>query len=233
MSVIGLCVTFYAAIFAVTNPLSAIPIFLSLTSNLYTKDRNRVALITCITVPIIVIISILMGSLILKFFGISINAFRIAGGIMICNVAFPMLSGSMGAQKQNEQEKEELSQTTIASNHKFQPSSIAIIPLAMPLLAGPGTISTSILWADRITDIWIFGAFVVTLAIYACTVFGLFMVSPFITNVLGTTGMNVVTRVMGLFMLSLGVQFIISAIINIGGDLKLWTALSHFAPSLA
>lgn len=225
-SIIGLCMTFFAAIFAITNPLSAIPIFLSLTANLYPKDRNRVSLITSLTVSLIVIISMLVGSLILGFFGISINAFRIAGGLMICNVAFPMLSGNIGGQKQNQEEKASLENSNIESNHKFQASSIAIIPLAMPLLAGPGTISSSILWADKITSVWVFLAFCVTLMVYSAVVFTLFTISPLITRILGVTGMNVVTRVMGLFMLALGVQFIISAFINIGVDLGIWLPLT-------
>lgn len=145
---------------------------------------------------------------------------------MICNVAFPMLSGNIGGQKQNQEEKASLENSNIESNHKFQASSIAIIPLSMPLLAGPGTISSSILWADKITSVWVFLAFCLTLMVYSAVVFTLFTISPLITRILGVTGMNVVTRVMGLFMLALGVQFIISAFINIGVDLGIWHGLS-------
>lgn len=215
----SLCLTFFAAIFAITNPLGAVPIFISLTANLYPKDRNRVNLITSISISVIVITAMLVGSFFLKFFGISINAFRLAGGIMIANIAFPMLSGKIGTQKQNTQEKEELKQSNIESSHDFQASSIAIVPLAMPLMAGPGTISTAILWAEKITSVWILLALTATMVVYSTMVYILFLISPIITRILGSTGINVVTRVVGLFMLALGIQFIVTAFVDIMGNL--------------
>ncbi|MFC6275934.1 YchE family NAAT transporter [Psittacicella hinzii] len=210
----GTCLSFFLAIFAITNPISAMTVFITLTSSLYPRDRNRVALITSISIFVIIVVSMLLGSYILKFFGISSSAFRIAGGLLIASAAFPMLRGNMSSQKQNEDEKKELQKTT-NSESTFQPSSIAVVPLAMPLIAGPGAISTSILWMEKVTSIWVFLALAITMVIYTVIVYGLFYISPIITRLLGQTGINVITRVMGLFMLSIGVQLIVSSCVEL------------------
>lgn len=215
MDLLTLCATFYIAIFAITNPFSTIPVFVTMTANLYAKDRNAVNRITSISISVIVIVAMLVGSSILKFFGISIDAFRIAGGLMIANVAFPMLKGTLSDQRQNKAEKEQVKNANIESHESFSPSSIAIVPLAMPMMAGPGTISTAIIWANQITSVWVFLALVATLALYSLTIYILFYIGPVFAKVLGTTGLNVITRVMGLFMLSIAVQFIITASLNI------------------
>lgn len=208
----SLCLSFFFAIFAITNPISAMTIFISLTGELYPRDRNRVAVTATISVGVIILVSMSIGSYILNFFGISSNAFRIAGGILIANAAFPMLKGSMSNQKQNDEEKKELNETKEMS---FQPSSIAVVPLAMPMIAGPGAISTSILWADRINSVWVFIALAATTILYCIILYTLFYISPIVTRVLRQTGINVITRVMGLFMLSIGIQLIVSACMDL------------------
>ncbi|RIY37836.1 NAAT family transporter [Psittacicella gerlachiana] len=213
-NIFGTCLSFFLAIFAITNPLSGLTIFISLTSGLYPKERNQVAILATISIFIIIIVSMLLGSYILQFFGISNSAFRLAGGLVIANAAFPMLKGAMSNQKQNEEERKEL-QETKANESNFQPSSIAVVPLALPLIAGPGAISTAVLWAERLENIWVLIALVITTFIYSVIVYFMFYVSPYITRFLGQTGINVITRVMGLFMLAIGVQAIISSCIDL------------------
>ncbi|RIY32927.1 hypothetical protein CKF54_03760 [Psittacicella hinzii] len=213
LDIFGTCLSFFLAIFAITNPLSGLTIFISLTSDLYPRDRKRVAILAAISICVIIVVSMLLGAYILQFFGISNNAFRLAGGIVIANAAFPMLKGTMSSQKQNDEERKELKSKADESN--FQPASIAVVPLALPLIAGPGAISTSVLWAERVESPWVLVGLVVTTMIFSAIVYFLFYVSPFITRFLGQTGINVITRVMGLFMLAIGVQAIVSSCMDL------------------
>lgn len=221
VSYLGYGLEFFAAFFVVTNPIGTIPLFIGLTSNLYPQDRNRVNLYMLITTVTIILVSLAIGNYILAFFGVSIDAFRIAGGIMIAKVAFSMLAGGVAVERQNKQEKEEMKQNVVESSSNFSPASIAVVPLGIPIMAGPATISTAIVWGGKVTEIWQGIVIVLSLAIYFLLIFTMYFVSPIINRVLGTTGLNVLTRVIGLFMLALGVQFVITALTNIARSMNL------------
>ncbi len=133
----------FVALLAISNPIGNLPIYIGLTANKSKKQRQQTIRTASIAFAIILIVSCFMGEAILSAFGISIASFRVAGGFLICIVGFHMLQAKTSEVKHTSEENEEAQ----AAN------SIAIVPLALPLLAGPGTISSVIVLAHK-TQSW-------------------------------------------------------------------------------
>ena len=172
---------FFIGLFALVNPVGIIPVFISMTSYQTAAARNKTNLTANLSVAIILWISLFLGDGILQLFGISIDSFRIAGGILVVTIAMSMISGKLGEDKQNKQEK---SETAIRE-------SIGVVPLALPLMAGPGAISSTIVWGTRYhSAINLFGFFV-AIALFALCCWGLFRMAPWLVRLLGQTGINV------------------------------------------
>ena len=119
----------FAALFSVLNPIGTVPIFVGLTQNDSQPERNRLSLWTAINVFIILVVSFLVGQYVLSFFGISIDSLRIAGGIVIVSSGFSLLSGKFNKKRGINKKIE---------NEAQQRNDIALTPLAIPMLAGPG-----------------------------------------------------------------------------------------------
>lgn len=143
-----------------------------------------------------------LGEGILRMFGISIDSFRIAGGILVVTIAMSMISGKLGEDKQNKQEK---SESAIRE-------SIGVVPLALPLMAGPGAISSTIVWSSRYHNWQSLLGFTVAIALFAFCCWLLFRAAPLLVRLLGQTGINVITRIMGLLLMALGIEFIVTGI---------------------
>ena len=183
---------FFIGLFALVNPVGIIPVFISMTSYQTAAARNKTNLTANLSVAIILWTSLFLGDGILQLFGISIDSFRIAGGILVVTIAMSMISGKLGEDKQNE--------------------SIGVVPLALPLMAGPGAISSTIVWGTRYhSAINLFGFFV-AIALFALCCWGLFRMAPWLVRLLGQTGINVITRIMGLLLMALGIEFIVTGI---------------------
>jgi len=119
---------FFIGLFALVNPVGLIPVFISLTSYQTAAVRNKTNMTASLSVAIILLTSLFLGDFILQLFGISIDSFRIAGGILVVTIAMSMISGKLGEDKQNKQEQ---SETAVRE-------SLGVVPLALPLMAGPG-----------------------------------------------------------------------------------------------
>lgn len=189
---------FFAALFAIVDPVGAIPIFINLTADQTDATRSKTMLMSSVSMGLILITVLFSGEAILRIFGISEGSFRVGGGILILLMAISMLHARMSPVKQTAEE--ELDSTERAS--------VAVVPLATPLLAGPGAISTVILYAQRYTSVahylYLFAVIVLLAGLTALA----FRLAPTITRLLGKTGINVVTRLMGLIMTAVGVEFI-------------------------
>ena len=148
---------FFIGLFALVNPVGIIPVFISMTSYQTAAARNKTNLTANLSVAIILWISLFLGDTILQLFGISIDSFRIAGGILVVTIAMSMISGKLGEDKQNKQEK---SETAVRE-------SIGVVPLALPLMAGPGAISSTIVWGTRYHSISYLFGFFVAIALFA------------------------------------------------------------------
>ncbi|EIJ71514.1 YchE family NAAT transporter [Pasteurella bettyae] len=197
---------FFLGLVAVINPFGVLPVFVNMTDHLTKAERNHTNFVTSFSVGIILLVSLLFGKMILSLFSISINSFRIAGGILIISIALTMISGKLAEEKQNKDEK-----NTDFSNM----SSIAVVPLAMPILAGPGAISSTIVWASQYNHWSDWLGFSFAIIIFALLCYGLFRSGPSVVKFLGKTGSNVVTRIMGVILMSLGIESIVVGISNL------------------
>lgn len=202
---------FFIGLFALVNPVGILPVFISMTSYQTAAARNKTNMTASLSVAIILWSSLFLGDAILQMFGISIDSFRIAGGILVVTIAMSMISGKLGEDKQNKQEK---SETAIREN-------VGVVPLALPLMAGPGAISSTIVWSTRY-DSWLhLAGFSVAIALFALSCWLLFRAAPWLVRLLGQTGINVITRIMGLLLMALGIEFIVTGIKSIfPGDRK-------------
>ncbi|HBQ5955792.1 TPA: YchE family NAAT transporter [Klebsiella pneumoniae subsp. pneumoniae] len=193
---------FFIGLFALVNPVGIIPVFISMTSYQPAAVRNKTNLTANLSVAIILLTSLFLGDGILQIFGISIDSFRIAGGILVVTIAMSMISGKLGEDKQNKQEK---SETAVRE-------SIGVVPLALPLMAGPGAISSTIVWGTRYHS-WVhLVGFSLAIAVFALCCWGIFSMAPWLVRLLGQTGINVITRIMGLLLMALGIEFIVTGI---------------------
>lgn len=189
---------FFAALLAIVNPVGAIPIFINLTADQDEGARNKKGFIASISMGIILIVVLFSGDAILRFFGISVGSFRVGGGILILLMAISMLHAKISHVKQTEEEKLD----------SVERDSVAVVPLGTPLLAGPGAISTVILYAQRNTSVTHYLYLLGAIVLLICLTFLSFRLAPTIARLLGKTGINVVTRLMGLIMAAVGVEFI-------------------------
>ena len=188
----------FISLFAILDPIGIIPIIILFTAGMTGVQRNHTGRLASLTVFLILLTALLIGEPLLAFFGISINSFRLAGGILLMMMAFKMLNGTL---HQLTSEAEGLS--TEDSN-----SLLAIVPLSTPLLAGPGSISTVILDAHRGSDIAHYLSMSLILALLSVTVWLTFLIAPWVERRIGTLGIDIFTRLMGLILAAIAVEFI-------------------------
>ncbi|ANO32420.1 hypothetical protein BCT86_08050 [Vibrio breoganii] len=193
---------FFVGLFAIVNPVGIMPIFVSLTNHLSPEERIKTASTANIAVAVILIVSLFAGQMLLDVFSISLDSFRIAGGLLLVSIAFAMMNGQLGEQKQNKQEKAE----------SISKEQVGVVPLAMPLMAGPGAISSTIVFGSNHTGPIDYVAVTITVIVFSFCCWVLFRSAPFIVRFLGQTGINVITRIMGLILGALGIEFIANGI---------------------
>ncbi|WP_045046653.1 YchE family NAAT transporter [Rouxiella chamberiensis] len=195
-------IKFFVGLFALVNPIGILPVFISMTNYQGAVERNKTNLTANLSVAIILCTSLFLGDGILHLFGISIDSFRIAGGILVVTIAMSMISGKLGEDKQNKQEK---SETAIREN-------VGVVPLALPLMAGPGAISSTIVWSSRYHNWENLLGFTLAIAFFSFCCWLLFRAAPMVMKLLGQTGINVITRIMGLLLMALGIEFIVAGV---------------------
>jgi len=189
---------FFVALLAIVNPVGTLPLFINMTANQTAAARTKNGTMAAISMGIILLVVLFSGEAILGFFGISVDSFRVGGGILILLMAISMLNAKMSNVKQTREEELDSAER----------DSVAVVPLGTPLLAGPGAISTVVLYAQRSSSPLHYTYMVLVIVMLACLTACLFRLAPGITNLLGKTGINIVTRLMGLIMAAMGVEFI-------------------------
>lgn len=194
----------FAALFSVMNPFGTVPVFVGLTQEHDSLERNRIAFWTSLNVLIILLISFFVGKYILLFFGITLNSLKIAGGLIIASSGFALLTGEFNKHKGMKKEK-------VKEDIKSR-SEISLTPLAMPMIAGPGTMSLLITYNQEFNELnsvlIIFGAIILsTICIYL-----ILKSSFYIVKILGASGINALSRIIGFIVIAIGVEFIISAV---------------------
>lgn len=192
----------YAKIFvslvAVANPLGVIPMFISMTSDQTPAQRRLTIRQVALAVAVILLAALVGGKWLLLFFGISVDSFRVGGGVLILLMAIAMLHAKNSPIRQTDAEADE----------SIEKESVAVVPLAMPLLAGPGAISTVILAAQRGHGVEHHLGVAVGIVALSLLIWITLRVSPWLTDRMSATGLNVVTRVMGLILAAIAVEFI-------------------------
>jgi len=183
---------------AIVNPLGVIPMFVSMTADETYKERLKTIDNVAVGVIVILLAVLFFGDLMLTFFGITIDSFRVGGGILVLLMAIAMLHAKTSPIQQTDEEATE----SIAK------TSVAIVPLAMPLLAGPGAISTVILVAHKSNAPMHYVLLAITILLLSMTIWAVLRLSPFIIRRLGPTGINIFSRIMGLILAAIAVEFI-------------------------
>lgn len=196
----------FGFLFSIANPLGTVPIFVGLTSNSTTAQQTKTALLTGLNVGVILLISFFAGKYILPFFGISLDSLRITGGIIIVSSGFALLTGKFTKHKRTDKR---------VKNDAFKRESISLTPLAMPMIAGPGSIS--LLTSIEQEYVSALSRSMVLLAILA-TAISIYLIlssSRFIVKFLGAFGINEVSRLVGFIVIALEIEYICSAVLNL------------------
>jgi multiple antibiotic resistance protein len=193
---------FYAfmAFFAIMNPISNLPAYMALVADDSQKISRKIAFNSLLIAFIIVTVFVFSGDLIFKVFGITIDSFRVAGGILVAVIGYHMINGNHSPSYKGMEQQ--------ASNS--DPMSVAISPLAMPLFAGPGTITTALNLANGGIKNQLIT--VVAFALLCAITYLLLRSAKQIAGFLGENLMKIITKMMGLLLFSIGVQMIITSV---------------------
>lgn len=196
-------------LFPIMNPLSTAPLFLSLTARFEKKRRDRDALMACIYAFGILVLFLLLGTAIIDFFGISVPGIRIAGGLIISVLGFRMLFPTIVPD---------------ASQGRSQPElEIAFTPLAMPSLAGPGSISVVVTAASQIESHYpdnyrlIYAGVVAGITVTLVIAWLILRTAASMARILGPSGIDALTRIFGFLLVSIGIQFLLTGISDFFG----------------
>ena len=185
------------SLFAIVEPVGIVPFFLSVTNG-WTRERARMAArAAALTVLVVLLVSMLLGEGLLSMFGISLASFSVGGGLILLMLALSMMKASQMEMRQTPEEADE----TEARN------ALAVVPLGVPLLAEPGAMSNVIVQSHQYgggVDVYL--ALALAIVVVALSVFLVFRSAEFISDRLGTTGVNLVTRLMGLILAALAVE---------------------------
>lgn len=199
-------VSAFAAVFAIVNPIGNIPFFYAVTDG-YTKEmKHRVIVKVCLVTIAVLFIFALFGQWIFDIYNITIPAFRIAGGLLLFTIAFSMLQGQKSKTKLTEEEREEA----------MQKEAVGIVPLGIPMFAGPGAITTvMILVSDASVGsdaLFQLVAIVVAILITVFISYLLLTYSDTVFNLMGKSGAMAFSRIMGLLLAAVAVNFILRGI---------------------
>jgi len=191
---------YFLSLLAVANNISAIGMFVAICQGRSKEEQLKLCRVATLTAVITMLTAMLAGKLILEFFEISINAFRIAGGLLLCSTGLNMLQSDP-----SDDEK-----TTIPILSKVIP--VAIVPIGIPLTTGGGTISTVIMFSGPLTDWALTLRLLAAILLMGIVIFLIFRYSAELSHYLGAVGLDVVVKIMGLITLAIGVQFVITGL---------------------
>jgi multiple antibiotic resistance protein len=192
----------FSSLFVIIDPIATVPAFLAMTPNDTPTQRIKMARLACVISAVILLLFALTGEIIFNFLGVSLPAFKIAGSIVLLLVALDMLRARRSAVR-------ETSEETDAGASK---EDIAVTPLAVPMLAGPGAITTAILLRDRASGVVQEAALCVCIAAVCLASFLIFSLSARGAKWLNPIAMRITTRIMGLLLASVAIQFMLDAL---------------------
>ena len=190
----------FTSFFTLTNPLGTMPVFLTMTNGMNDHERKAIVRRATIVSFITLMVFTFSGQFLFKFFGISSNGFRIAGGFIIFKIGFDMLQARYSNAKLKEEEV------------KTYADDISITPLAIPMLCGPGAIANAIMLMDDASTFTLKGTLIGIIALVYFITFLILQASTRLVRILGETGNNVMVRLMGLILMVIAVECFVSGL---------------------
>ena len=190
----------FTSFFTLTNPLGTMPVFLTMTNGMNEHERKAIVRRATIVSFITLMVFTFSGQFLFKFFGISSNGFRIAGGFIIFKIGFDMLQARYSNAKLKEEEV------------KTYADDISITPLAIPMLCGPGAIANTIMLMDDASTFTLKGTLIGIIALVYFITFLILQASTRLVRILGETGNNVMMRLMGLILMVIAVECFVSGL---------------------
>ena len=206
--------TFAATLFALINPLGMMPVFIGYTAGKSRRVQAWLALFVSLTVLGLMVLFLLSGAAILNFFAITLDSFRVAGGILLLLIAINIV---IGDPNKSAKELAAQAQTSALGEARLMFRQI-VVPFAMPLLVGPGVIANLILYAtetDAANNPALFLGLIGVTVVMALLTFVILLSGQVLQRVLGEVGMSLITRVLGLLLAAIGAQFILTGLSNV------------------
>ena len=195
------------ALLAIVNPIGVVPFFIHFTQTFTPEQRRRTIRISAFTAFAVIAVSALAGVKIIEFFGISIASFQVGGGTLLLISSLAMLNAQPAETKPAD--------VTEGDEKVDAGASIAVVPLTIPLLTGPATISTMVIYAEKTRHWWEQAALVGYGVVIGVVTFVVFSASGRIAKVLGRTGINVMTRLMGLILAAMAVELLTDGLVKL------------------
>ena len=197
----------FSALFAIMNPVANVPVFLSLTQGASDAERRRIAVTALLAVSVGCVVAAVAGEAILGVFGVSINDFRLAGGLLVLLIALSMLHGTASTQQApNDAERKDLARTAA--------DDVAIYPLAIPLLLGPGAIATMIVLGHTAVGSGRELAFALGLLVFLAVLSVSMLAAPWIGHYLSARTTAIAQRLMGMILAAIAVDMMLTSLRN-------------------
>ncbi|MCA3020225.1 MAG: NAAT family transporter [Rhodocyclaceae bacterium] len=198
-------VKIFVALLVIVNPLGIIPIFVAMTASNSPSESNVIARVAAQTVAVVLVVSALLGERVLEVFGISIASFKVGGAILIMLNAMAMMQATPSRVKQTPEEAEEATAK----------ASIAVVPLGIPLLAGPGAMSTMVIYSSQSKALLHLGVVVMIAIAIAVVTWIALRIASRVGGYMSMTTVNVATRIMGLLLAALAVEIFAGGIVEL------------------
>jgi len=199
----------FSSLFTLVNPIGLSPVYLSMVDQFDDRERKRIAFKGSLTALVILVVFSLIGGLIFSFYGITVDAFKIAGGILFFRTGIQMLEARVSRMRTTPMEESEAESK----------AEIAYTPIGIPLIAGPGAITSVMILSSEASEwefkIVLFAVIVIVLIL----TYLIFQAADYLTQRFGTTGLRITQRIMGLILMVIAVQFIID---GVGPIIKTW-----------
>ncbi len=195
------------ALLPVINPLASAPTFLAITEGDSHARRMQQLLHACLYMVAILVVFLIGGTFIMQFFGISIPGLRIAGGLLVAGIGFSMLMGPPKSAVGDPAEAEARAKRDVSFS-----------PLAMPMLSGPGSIAVTIGFTSLARHWTDYIAIILGIIVVAVIAYGTLRLSERVVRVIGTNGMNALSKVMGFLILCIGIQFVVNGVLGVATD---------------
>ncbi|NPB08179.1 MAG: NAAT family transporter [Aquificae bacterium] len=188
----------FLSLLAIMNPFSSVPIVMSLTGDYSREEIRAIAFKASLYASLILLFFLVSGDMLFRFMGITLPAFKVGGGVLLFLIAINLVQGEVGREKGKHHEIEAA----------LQRENVALIPLAMPLLAGPGAITTVLVLRASVKEAYEMVPIVVAILLSSFVAFLVYSASTFFYRILGRSGISLISRISGILLLAISVQFI-------------------------